>query len=226
MPITDRNLAPEAGSRRAVLWDLDGTLADSRDFHWRSWRDTMAAANVVVTEAQFLASFGQRNDAILPAWLGARVTTDLVRELGDTKEALYRTLITREGIVPLPGAADWVRRLHDEGWRQAIASSAPKLNVELMARVLGLADCMGALISAEDVRAGKPDPEVFLTAAAALGVAPDRCIVVEDAAAGIEAAHRAGMLCIGVGDGATAAATIRVSSLDRLPPDAFDRLVP
>lgn len=186
----------------------------------------MAAANVVVTEARFLASFGQRNDAILPAWLGVRATADLVRELGDAKEALYRTLITREGIVPLPGAADWVRRLHDEGWRQAIASSAPKLNVELMARVLGLADCMAALVSAEDVRAGKPDPEVFLTAAAAIGVAPERCIVVEDAAAGIEAAHRAGMRCIGVGDGATAAATVRASSLDRLSSDAFDRLVP
>lgn len=212
-------------SRRAVLWDLDGTLADSRDFHWRSWRDTMAAASVVVTEAQFLASFGQRNDAILPAWLGPRATPDLVREMGDAKEALYRTLITREGIVPLPGAADWVRRLHDEGWCQAIASSAPKLNVELMARALGLANCMAALISAEDVRAGKPDPECFLTAAAALGVAPERCVVVEDAAAGIEGAHRAGMRSIGVGDGATAAAAVRVSSLDRLPPDAFDRLV-
>ena len=225
MPITDRNQAPAVRSRRAVLWDLDGTLADSRDFHWRSWRDTMASAGVGVTEAQFLASFGQRNDAIIPAWLGARATPDLVRELGDAKEALYRAFITREGIVALPGAVDWVRRLHDAGWRQAIVSSAPRLNVELMARVLGLADCMAALISAEDVRAGKPDPEGFLTAAAALGVAADRCVVVEDAAAGIEGAHCAGMASIGVGDGATAAATIRIPSLDRLPPDTFERQV-
>ena len=210
---------------RAVLWDLDGTLADSREFHWRSWRDTIEAAGFGVTEAQFAASFGQRNDAIIPAWIGDRATPDLVRELGDAKEALYRTLITAEGIAPLPGAADWVRRLHDDGWRQAIASSAPKLNVELMALVLGLSDYMDALISAEDVRNGKPDPEVFLTAAAALGVPPERCVVVEDAAAGIEGALRAGMRSIGVAGDATSAATVSVESLDRLPSDAFDRLM-
>jgi len=210
---------------RAVLWDLDGTLADSREFHWRAWRDTMAAAGFGVTEAQFAASFGQRNDAIIPAWIGDRATPDLVRELGDAKEALYRTLITAEGIAPLPGAADWVRRLHDDGWRQAIASSAPKLNVELMARVLGFGDLLDALIGAEDVRNGKPDPEVFLTAAAALGVPPERCVVVEDAAAGIEGALRAGMRSIGVAGDATSAATVSVESLDRLPSDAFDRLM-
>ena len=126
---------------------------------------------------------------------------------------------------PLRGAADWVRRLHDDGWHQAIASSAPKLNVELMARVLGLSDHMDALISAEDVRVGKPDPEVFLTAAAALGVPPERCVVVEDAAAGIEGARRAGMRSIGVGGDATSEATISVQSLDRLPADALERLI-
>jgi HAD superfamily hydrolase (TIGR01509 family) len=185
----------------------------------------MAAAGFGVTEAQFAASFGQRNDAIIPAWIGDRATPDLVRELGDAKEALYRTLITAEGIAPLPGAADWVRRLHDDGWRQAIASSAPKLNVELMARVLGFGDLLDALIGAEDVRNGKPDPEVFLTAAAALGVPPERCVVVEDAAAGIEGALRAGMRSIGVAGDATSAATVSVESLDRLPSDAFDRLM-
>ena len=210
---------------RAVLWDLDGTLADSRDFHWRSWRDTMTPAGVAVTEAQFLESFGRRNDAIIPTWLGARSTPELVRELGEAKEALYRVIVDREGLEPLPGAGEWVRRLADEGWLQAFASSAPKQNVELMARVLGLAPYMNALVSADDVTKGKPDPEVFLKAAAALGVPPDRCVVVEDAAAGIEAARRATMRCIGVGDGETAGASIRIASLDRLPADAFEGLV-
>jgi len=212
-------------SPRAVLWDLDGTLADSREFHWQAWKQTMTAAGVDVTETQFAASFGQRNDAIIPAWLGDRTTPELVRRLGDDKEALYRELISAAGIVPLPGAAECVRRLYEAGWRQAIASSAPKLNVQRMADVLGLAGSMGALISAEDVSHGKPDPEVFLVAAAALGVPPDRCIVVEDAAAGIEAARRAGMASIGVGGSATAAATINVPSLDQLALDAFDALV-
>lgn len=209
-----------------MLWDLDGTLADSRDYHWRAWRDSMAAAGVAITDAQFNASFGQRNDAILTNWLGPQATPDRIREIGDAKEALYRTLMSREGIVPLPGAAEWVRRLHDDGWKQAIASSAPRLNVELMVTMLQLRDWIDELVSAEDVRAGKPDPEVFLTAAAKLGVSPSCCVVVEDAAAGIEAARRGGMRSIGVGSGPTQAADIAVRSLDVLPADAFDRLVP
>ena len=225
MPTTDSPDSRDAPRPRAVLWDLDGTLADSREFHWQSWRETMAAEGVDVTEALFAASFGQRNDAIIPKWMGARATPDVVRALGDAKEARYRELVEREGLDPLPGARDWVRRLHDDGWRQAIASSAPKQNVQLMARILGLAPYLEALVGAEDVRRGKPDPDVFLTAAAALGVPPDRCIVVEDAAAGVEAARRAGMPCIGVGNDGADAATTRVMTLDQLPADAFERLL-
>lgn len=209
---------------RAVLWDLDGTLADSREFHWRSWRDVMDAAGVHVTEEMFAKSFGQRNDAIIPAWLGDRATPALVRSLGDAKEVLYRKFVAEEGLEPLPGAADWVRRLHAEGWRQAIASSAPRANVELMARVLGFEPFMNALVGAEDVKHGKPAPDVFLAAAAAVGSSPDDCVVVEDAAAGVEAAHRGGMPCIGVGDSGTDAADLRVRSLDQLPLDAFETI--
>jgi beta-phosphoglucomutase len=211
---------------RAVLWDLDGTLADSRVYHWQAWRDTMAHAGVTITDAQFAKSFGQRNDAILTAWLGEAATPDRIREIGDAKEALYRTLMARGGIEPLPGAAEWIRRLHEQGWRQAIASSAPRENVELMVRMLGFQDPVDAIVSAEDVGAGKPDPEVFLTAASRLGVPPHACVVVEDAAAGVEAARRGGMRSIGVGTGPLHGADVTVRTLDELPPDAFDRLVP
>jgi HAD superfamily hydrolase (TIGR01509 family) len=211
---------------RAALWDLDGTLADSRHYHWRAWRDTMARHGIALTESQFASSFGQRNDAILTNWLGAAATPDRIREIGDAKEALYRTLMEREGIVPLPGAAEWVRRLHADGWRQAIASSAPRLNVELMVRMLGFQPYIEGIVSADDVRQGKPDPEVFLTAAAQLDVLPDACVVIEDAAAGIEAARRGGMRSIGVGSGPLQAADVVVPSLAELRYDAFDRLVP
>jgi beta-phosphoglucomutase len=210
---------------RAVLWDLDGTIADSKDFHWRAWRETMAADGVAVTYEQFLHSFGQRNDAILGAWLpGAPAVR--VRRLGDAKEACFRRLVAEGPLHPLPGAVEWIARLAATGWRQAIASSAPRANVETSARVLGLDRTMGALVSAEDVHRGKPDPEVFLVSAARLGVAPGRSIVVEDAAAGIEAARRGGMRSIGVGGDALGAADVVVPSLDRLPPDAFEELVP
>ncbi|MFH1763232.1 MAG: HAD family phosphatase [Gemmatimonadota bacterium] len=209
----------------AVLWDLDGTLADSKDYHWRAWKEAMSAEGLTVTEAQFLASFGQRNDAILGAWLGPDADAAQIRRLGDAKEALYRELVRTEGITPLPGAAEWVRSLHEAGWRQAIASSAPRLNVEVMHQALGFSGLIDTLVAAEDVSQGKPDPEVFLKAASELGIPPDRCVVVEDAEAGIEAAHRGGMPSVGVGDGAVEAATVVATSLAQLPADTFHRLI-
>jgi beta-phosphoglucomutase len=180
---------------------------------------------IVITEPQFLASFGQRNDAILGAWL-PDVGPAEVRRLGEEKEAAFRGLVAEGGLMPLPGALEWIGRLAREGWRQAIASSAPRANVESMARALGIVPRMEALVSAEDVRHGKPDPEVFLVTAERLGVMPARSVVVEDAAAGIEAARRGGMRSIGVGPVALESADRRVTSLADLPSDAFDRLVP
>jgi beta-phosphoglucomutase family hydrolase len=208
----------------AVLWDMDGTLVDSEEFHWLSWRDTMSAEGVPVTHDQFLATFGQRNDAILPNWLGAGATAETIQRIGDAKEALYRKLVRERGIHPLPGAREWIERLHQQGWRQAIASSAPRANVEVVLEVLGLTADFEAIVSAEDVTAGKPDPQVFLKAAAKLGIPPARCIVVEDAAAGVEAARRAGMRSIGVSRGTPLQADRAVRSLADLPGNAFRQI--
>ena len=209
---------------RAVLWDLDGTLADSRDQHWRAWRDAMAAAGRTLTAEQFAATFGQRNDRFLRSWLGDDQSEEQLARFGDEKEARYRSLIEAEGLEPLPGAASWVRRLNAAGWRQAVASSAPRQNIEAMLRVIGLADLLDVFVGAEDVTNGKPDPEIFLAAAARLAVAPSRCIVVEDAAVGIEAANRAGMTAIGVGLGPGVGADVVVPTLADLTDDAFEKL--
>jgi beta-phosphoglucomutase len=213
------------GNSRAVLWDLDGTLVDSGDYHWRSWRDTMAAEGQPLTYQQFLDSFGQRNDRILSGWLGADASPSLIARIGDAKEALYREFARSEGLVALPGAEQWVRRLHEDGWLQAIASSAPRANVEVMVEAVGIAGYLQALVAAEDVTIGKPDPQVFLTAAARLGVPAARCVVVEDAAAGIKAARAGGMRSIGVSAGGHLQADLFVRSLADLPPDAFEQLL-
>ena len=212
-------------SRRAVLWDLDGTLVDSAELHWLSWRDTLAAEGHPITYQQFLDTFGQKNDRILPGWLGKDASAERIRQVGDAKEAEYRRLVQDRGLTPLPGAAEWLRTLHAAGWRQAIASSAPRANVGVMLRVLGVETELDAIISAEDVTAGKPDPQVFLKAAAAVDVPPERCVVVEDAVAGIEAARRAGIKTIGVSRVPGFEADFVVASLEDLPADAFARLI-
>jgi HAD superfamily hydrolase (TIGR01509 family) len=210
---------------RAVLWDLDGTLIDSEQYHWLAWRDTMAAEGVALTHDQFLETFGLRNDAIIPQWIPG-ASTERVQRIANAKEQLYRRLVREGGLEPLPGAAEWTQRLADEGWRQAIASSAPRENIEAVLAVIGLGSDFQAVVSAEDVTLGKPDPQVFLTAAARLGSPPAQSIVVEDAAAGIEAARRAGMRSIGVSrKGPPLPADLAVASLADLPPDAFSRLL-
>jgi len=211
---------------RAVLWDMDGTLVDSAEYHWQAWRHTMSREDFPVTHGQFLATFGQRNDSILRQWLGQKAMPELIQRIGKAKEELYRQLVREHGIAPLPGALEWVDLLHRLGWGQAIASAAPRANVETILDVLHASECFEAIVSAEDVHRGKPDPEVFLIAAAKLGAAPKHCIVVEDAEHGIEAARAAGMKSIGVSqNGKNLPANIVVCSLDLLDTNAFDNLL-
>jgi HAD superfamily hydrolase (TIGR01509 family) len=201
---------------------MDGTLVDSEEYHWRSWKETLEREGMALTYEDFLASFGQRNDAILSKWLGTNARKEHIERIGDAKEVCYRELVRLEGLAPLPGAAEWVERLHGEGWRQAVASSAPRRNVETVLEALGLGRWFHATVSAEDVQIGKPDPQVFLVAATRVGASPQVSIVVEDAAAGVEAARRAGMRSIGVGKNAQhLGADLAALKLSDLPADAF-----
>ena len=214
------------GAHRAVLWDMDGTLIDSEELHWIAWRETMAGQGQSITHEQFLSSFGQRNDTIISGWLGAIATPELIAKIGDAKEKRYRDLIQKNGISPLPGVAQWIHRLHEQQWLQAIASAAPRPNVDVVLDALNAAPCFQAIVSAEDVSKGKPDPEVYLTAAAKVGASPARCVVVEDAPAGIEGARRAGMRSIGVSRTSKHLdADVVVPSLDLLQPDVFEALL-
>jgi HAD superfamily hydrolase (TIGR01509 family) len=213
-------------TRRAVLWDLDGTLVDSEDYHWRSWQHALSLDGVRVTYDDFKATFGQRNEGILRGWLGRDASLDRINRIADAKEVEYRRLAAAHGLLPLPGAAEWLVRLRAGGWKQAVASSAPRLNVDVMLGALGLVAYFDVIVASEDVTRGKPEPDVFLTAAARLGVSPQRCVVVEDAPAGIEAARRAGMPSVGVSRTTTLPADVFVCSLDELADDAFDGLMP
>ena len=210
----------------AVLWDMDGTLVDSEELHWISWRDTMAKEGLRVTREQFLSTFGQRNDSILSDWLGAEGSPERVSRISSAKEELYRKLVRTNGIRPLPGVRTWLRRLYERGWLQAVASAAPRANIEVVLEALSATHYFQGIVSAEDVHLGKPDPEVYLTAALRVGASPERCIVVEDAPAGLEGADRAGMCSIGVSrDGKHLTADVVVHSLDFLKPDTFEILL-
>jgi HAD superfamily hydrolase (TIGR01509 family) len=192
-----------------VIFDMDGVLVDSADAHRRAWQQLGEEVGVLFSTALFERTFGQRNAEIIPAWLGA-VAAPRSDALGQRKESLYRDLVRRGAVRIYPGIPGLLAELCSLGARLAVASSGPRENVSLLIDTIGAQPFIGVAVAAEDVRQGKPHPEMFLRAAARLAIEPGCCAVVEDSVHGIEAAKRAGMLAVAVltstaGDQLTAA---------------------
>ncbi len=181
---------------QAVIWDLDGVIIDSADEHRRAWQRLAREEGIKFTDEDFWATFGKRNDDII-AILWGPLSPEQVQLLRDRKEIYFRELI-RQTAAPLPGSMELMRSLHEAGYLQALASSAPIENIQLISEVLGLERYLTALVSGETVPHGKPAPDIFLKAAQELYIEPSRSLVIEDAVAGVEAAHAAGMRCIAV----------------------------
>jgi beta-phosphoglucomutase len=182
---------------KAAIWDVDGTLVDTAELHFQAWQQICREQGCDFTRADFAATFGRRNPEILGTLFGARFRPEELAALGERKEALYRKAASK-GVKLLPGARRLIEELHQAGFAQAIGSSAPRANLELILWLTGIAPFFAAIVSSEDTQRGKPDPQVFLLAAERLGVAPARCVVFEDAVAGVQAAHAAGMKCVAV----------------------------
>ncbi len=206
---------------------MDGVLVDTGRFHLASWHDILIAAGHSFDADIFRRTFGMNNHGVLSTVFGRPPTPAELVDLADAKEALFREMIAGQA-EPLPGVRDWLARLHARGVRQAVASSAPQANIDVLLDALGIRAYFEAEVSAEKMP-GKPSPAVFLEDARRVGLTPDRCVVVEDAIAGVAAAKSAGMACLAVTTtnpaAALAAADLIVDSLADLPADAFDRLL-
>jgi beta-phosphoglucomutase len=211
----------------AVLWDMDGVLVDTGEFHYQSWAQVLQDYDVPFSREVFRGTFGMNNAGILSVLLGKRLTPALLTEISDRKETWFREAV-RGHAEPLPGVRDWLERLQNDGVRQGIASSAPLANIDTLVDELGIRDYFDVLVSGVDLP-GKPEPALFLKVACLLDMPPACCIVVEDAVAGVEGAKRAGMKCIAVTttnpSSALGMADIVVERLDALPEDIFRRLV-
>jgi beta-phosphoglucomutase len=205
---------------------MDGTLVDSGEYHFIAWRETLAREGIELSRERFAQSFGQRNDEILRDHFGPNLPDEELARIAGAKETRYRQLVVENGLETLPGVRAWLTRLASDGWRQAIASSAPRQNIDTILAGLGLSGLFAATACAEDVQRGKPDPQIYLVAASRVAVEVDRCVVVEDAPAGIEAARRAGMRVVGVRFSHVDLDADRVvDSLEELPADAFEQLL-
>jgi beta-phosphoglucomutase len=176
---------------------MDGTLVDTAELHFQAWEEVCREKGRPFSRADFAATFGRRNPEIIAYLFGDRFSPREVDELGDRKEVLYRNAASK-GVTLLPGAEALLAALHADGFRQAIGSSAPRANLDLILRLTGIERYLDAVVSSEDTTRGKPDPQVFLVAAEKVSVAPERCVVFEDAVAGVQAARAGGMRCVAV----------------------------
>ncbi len=183
---------------RAAIWDVDGTLVDTAEIHFAAWEAFAAAHGFAFTRADFAATFGKRNPEIVRQLFDPAADDARCADWGEEKERLYRAATDRAGVALLPGVGALVEGLAAAGWLQGLGSSAPRANLDLILKHTGTADRFTAIVSGDDVSRGKPDPEVFLKAAAKLGVPQARCVVFEDAPSGVQAAKAAGMACVGV----------------------------
>ncbi len=180
----------------AVIFDMDGVLVDSYDAHYESWQRLAAERGFEFTRAQFLTTFGRvSREVIVECGLLDDPTPEAVAEIDDAKELHFRDIL-REDFRAMDGARELIDALAAAGIPIAVGSSGPLENVDLVIDLLGKRDHLKAVVTARDVTRGKPHPEVFLKAAAGLEVEPRNCVVIEDAQAGIAAAHAASMVCI------------------------------
>ncbi len=185
----------DVDGRMGVIFDLDGVLVDSGWAHRQSWYDLAEREDLDMSDEFFTGTFGMQNYQILPMLYGRDLSREEIDRLSDWKEQRYRDLIAEKLTLP-PGGARLLDALKGVGFLLAIGSSAPKDNLDLVLERLNLRRYFNACVTKQDVTNGKPAPDTFLKAAQKLFLPPHRCVVVEDAVQGIEAARAAGMLVI------------------------------
>jgi beta-phosphoglucomutase len=185
------------GRLEAVVWDLDGVIADTAAYHYLAWRDVFKERGVAYTKEEFMPYFGRRHDTIIKSVLGDKLSPEELDAITEEKQQDYRRRVA-DNIRAMPGVITLMKSLHEHGIKSAIASSAVPENIEIILRGLGIADCFQAIVHGMEVKEGKPSPQIFLLAAKKLKVPPGNCVVIEDAIAGVAAAGRAGMKCVAV----------------------------
>lgn len=181
----------------AFIFDMDGTIVDNMHIHTEAWGKMLAENGVEMNAHDFLVkTAGKTNREIMPTVFG-EISDERITELGNRKETLYQEMFLPHR-KPVDGLLEFLIEAQNLGIKMAVATAAPNTNVEYILDGLELRKFFDAVTTAEDVTNGKPDPEFFLKSAEKVNVAPENCIVFEDAIGGFEAAHRAGMKSIGI----------------------------
>lgn len=182
----------------AVIFDMDGVICHTNPYHSIAFREFFSLRNLNPTDEEFAQHmFGKSNSYILSHFLQRPIAGEELLLLEDEKESLFRK-IYESHVEPIAGLINFVNDLEGNGVKLGVATSAPLANLDLILSKVLIREKLGSVMASEDVKKHKPDPEVYLTSAANLGVSPAQCVVFEDSFSGVSAAINAGMKVVGV----------------------------
>lgn len=180
----------------AFLFDMDGVIVDSNPTHTVALKQFCKQHGFELTEQQLREKiYGRANKDWIPNLFG-NIEPELVKKYAEEKEALFRSLY--DDIVPVPGLIDFLEQLDAASIKRAIATSAPRANVDFTLTKTETEQYFPIILDEAFVTTGKPHPEIYLMSAAAVGMAPSRCIVIEDSISGVTAGKAAGCKVIGI----------------------------
>ena len=182
----------------AVIFDMDGVICHTNPYHSRAFRAFFAKRDLNPSDEEFAQHmFGKSNSYILKHFLQREIVGEEFGQMEDEKESLFRQLY-EPYVEPIANFSAFLQDLKNHGVKTAVATSAPRANLDLISGKLDLPASMDSFMASEDVTRHKPDPQVYLTSAERLGMKPEDCVVFEDSFSGVSAAINAGMKVVGV----------------------------
>lgn len=182
---------------KAVIFDMDGTLVHNMHFHQQAWMQFLQNHGIHITEEEYNEKNHGTRMEIVPRYFNRKLTAEETNKLGAEKEALYREIYTPH-LQPISGLDLFLTKLKEKNIKIGLATAGDKENIDFTIDGLGIRHYFDVVTGSEEVKKGKPDPEVFLLTAQKLGVAPQECLVAEDSMSGIQAGLTANMQVLGI----------------------------
>ncbi|MGD2294665.1 MAG: HAD family phosphatase [Candidatus Aminicenantes bacterium] len=176
----------------AVIFDMDGVIVDNMEYHKKAWGIFLEKYAPDIELEEFSKHFGKVNRDLLQIVFKREISGEEESRFGEEKEAIYREIYA-DHIVPTAGLLDILDSLKNNSIKTAVATAAPRINMDFMFEKTGIRKYFDVLIDATEVTRGKPDPEIYLKAAERLNRHPKDCLVFEDSFPGVQAARNAGM---------------------------------
>ena len=187
---------------KGLIFDLDGTITLTQQFHYQAFSRVFAAHGVEYTEHDDLYKYaGMGSGTIFPtvfADRGITLTDEQIKQYSSEKKEIYTKILENSEILPVPGVQDFLKKVTERGYHICIASGNKPEAIEYLLERVGVRDFFDTIVTNKDAEKPKPAPDIFLAATAKLGLQPSGCVVFEDAINGVQASESAGIRCIGL----------------------------